>query len=51
MRDEWLAEADPGRALRTFIDPAQTLRDLAPVFKQTESKMEGLFWGSRYARP
>jgi hypothetical protein len=51
MREEWLAEEDPARAIRSFVDPARTLREVAPDFKRYESKMEALFWSSRYARP
>jgi hypothetical protein len=51
MREEWLAEEDPARAMRAFLDPARTLREVAPDFKRYEAKMEALFWSSRYARP
>ena len=43
MREEWLAEEDLARAIRSFVDPARTLREVAPDFKRYESKMEALF--------
>jgi hypothetical protein len=51
MRQEWMAEEDPLRAARLFLDPAQALKDLAPLYKKQEARMEDLFWGSRFARP
>ncbi len=50
MRDEWVAEEDPARLARLFLDPQGALRDLAPAFKREEAGMEAAFWGSRYAR-
>jgi hypothetical protein len=51
MRQEWLADENPRRAVQLLLDPGQLLRDLAPEFKRQEAHMEALFWGSRYARP
>jgi hypothetical protein len=51
MREEWLAEEDAARAGRMLLDPAGTLRELAPAFKRQEAGMEAAFWGSRYAKP
>jgi len=50
MREEWLKEENPELAARMVFDPAESLRDLAPRFKQTEAGMEKVFWSSRYAR-
>lgn len=51
MRDEWLAEEDPMRALLMLARPEDSLRRLAPGFKAQEAGMERAFWSSRYARP
>jgi hypothetical protein len=51
MREEWLAEEDSARAGALLVDPARTLRALAPGFKRQEAAMEAAFWGSRYERP
>ena len=50
MRDTWLAEEDPARLAKLFLDPRTALREMAPAFKRVEPEMEALFWGSRYAR-
>ena len=50
MRDEWLRDENPLRAAQLILNPDQLLRDMAPEFKRQESRMESLFWGSRYAR-
>jgi hypothetical protein len=50
MRDEWLSEENPARALQLMVNPEQLLRDVAPEFKKQEAGMEALFWASRYAR-
>jgi hypothetical protein len=49
IRDEWLAEENPLKAVMMFLNPEKTLRDLAPEFKLIETEMEKLFWGSKYA--
>ena len=49
MRDEWLAEENPGMAAAMFLDPAGMMRRLAPEFKRVEPDMETMFWNSRYA--
>jgi hypothetical protein len=51
MRGEWLREEQPLSALRMLLDPAQMLKDLAPIYKQLEPNAEAVFWRSRYARP
>jgi hypothetical protein len=51
MRKEWMREERPLSALRMFADPAQMLKDLAPVYKKLEPDAEAVFWRSRYARP
>lgn len=48
MRQEWLAETDVARAAGMFLDPAGALKRLAPRFKQIESRMDSLFWRSKY---
>jgi hypothetical protein len=48
MRSEWLAEEDPLRAAAFFLDPAGSLRRLAPDFKRVETKLEAAFWSSKY---
>lgn len=50
MRREWMAEEDPAMAALVLLDPDRALRRLAPDFKRVESRMERLFWESRYAR-
>ena len=51
MREEWLAEEDPARAMMMFLRPGEALRVLAPAFKAREPQMEAAFWRSRYVRP
>jgi hypothetical protein len=51
MREEWLAEENPMRAARLFLDPAGAMRAMAPEFKRREAQMEAAFWGSKYVRP
>ena len=51
IRDEWLAEEDPVRAMSLLVRPEDALRRLAPGFKAQEAGMERAFWSSRYARP
>lgn len=50
MREEWLAEENPIRAAALFVDPARSMRTMAPEFKRREAEMEAAFWGSRYVR-
>jgi hypothetical protein len=49
MREEWLAEENPGLAALLLGRPDLALRMLAPAFKEMEPDMESQFWGSRYA--
>ena len=51
MREEWLAEENPARAMMMFLQPNEALRALAPEFKARERDMEAAFWRSRYVRP
>jgi hypothetical protein len=48
MRAEWLAEENNLRAARMFLDPAGSLRAMAPEYKRIEPEMERIFWSSRY---
>lgn len=48
MRKEWLAEEDPASAAALFLDPAGSLRRLAPEFKRAEPGLETAFWRSKY---
>lgn len=50
IREAWLAEENAERLMRMFLDPAGSLREMAPEFKRLEPEMERSFWGSRYAR-
>lgn len=50
MREEWLAEENPLMAAMIVADPARALRKLAPAYKRGESRMEELFWESRFNR-
>jgi len=49
MRQEWMADENPLRALQMVADPRGALRSLAPGFKRLEADMEAAFWRSRYA--
>ena len=49
MRTEWLAEENPLRAAALFLDPAGSLRRLAPEFKRVEPQLEAAFWRSKFA--
>ncbi|HUF54552.1 MAG TPA: hypothetical protein VMR52_12385 [Dehalococcoidia bacterium] len=49
MREEWVAEEDPARAAAFFLDPAGSLRRLAPEFKKVEAQLDSAFWRSKYA--
>lgn len=51
MRAQWLAEENGLRAAQMFLDPAGSLRAMAPEYKRVEPDMERLFWSSRYAAP
>ncbi len=48
MRDEWIAEENASMAAMMLTDPARALRFLAPAYKSRESRMEQLFWSSRF---
>jgi hypothetical protein len=50
MREEWLTEENPARAMMMFLQPSEALRALAPEFKAREADMEAAFWRSRYVR-
>jgi hypothetical protein len=51
MRQEWMAEEDKLAAMRLFLDPAGSLRALAPEFKREEPSLEAAFWSSKYVTP
>ena len=51
MRAQWIAEENSIRAAQMFLDPAGSLRAMAPEYKRVEPDMERLFWSSRYAAP
>lgn len=51
MRDDWVAEENPLKAAALFLDPAGSLRRLAPAFKREEPSLEASFWSSRYVTP
>jgi hypothetical protein len=51
MRQEWMAEENPQKAMLMFTHPDEAMRMLAPEFKKVEPVIEANFWGSRYARP
>jgi hypothetical protein len=44
VRDEWLAEEDPGRVAALFMNPRGMLRTMAPAFKRQEAEQEAKFW-------
>lgn len=48
QRAEWISEQDPVMAAMVLAAPAELLRRLAPAYKRGESRMEELFWASRY---
>jgi len=50
MREEWLAEEDPAKAIALLLAPDAALRTLAPAYARIEASMDSLFWSSRYAR-
>lgn len=51
MRQEWMAEENKLAAMRLFLDPAGSLRSLAPQFKRVEPGLEAAFWSSKYVTP
>jgi hypothetical protein len=51
MRQTWLREEAPLRALHFLLAPAEVLRELAPAYKRFEPEAEAAFWRSRYAHP
>ncbi|MFB6372305.1 MAG: hypothetical protein ABEN55_04180, partial [Bradymonadaceae bacterium] len=48
MRQSWLEEKNPARALEMILWPSRALRTLAPAFKEREPEIEQMFWESRY---
>jgi len=48
MRQTWLEEKHPKRALEMLMWPSRALRTLAPEFKEREPEIEQMFWESRY---
>ncbi len=51
MRNEWLAEENPGKVYQMLFNPKQYYKDLAPQFKKVEAEMEETFWSSKYVYP
>jgi hypothetical protein len=51
MRNEWLAEENPGKVYQMLFNPKQYYKDLAPQFKNVEAEMEETFWSSKYVYP
>ncbi len=51
MRNEWLAEENPGKVYQMLFNPKQYYKDLAPRFKNVEAEMEETFWSSKYVYP
>jgi hypothetical protein len=51
MRQQWLAEEDPRRALQLLASPREALRALAPAYARGEAAREETFWNSRYGSP
>jgi hypothetical protein len=51
IRPEWLAEESSTEIWRSVLDPAGTLRRLAPKYKSLEGTMEETFWKSRFGGP
>lgn len=51
MRNEWLAEENPGKVYQMLFNPQQYYKDLAPQFKKVEAEMEETFWSSKYVYP
>jgi len=50
LRSVWMAEKNPRKARSMILNPGGFLRQLAPEFKKVESRMEEIFWESRYAK-
>ena len=51
IREEWLADENPGLTAMMLFNPERALRVLAPEFKKIEADMEEIFWSSRYEKP
>lgn len=51
IRQEWLAEENPGELAKLLFGTKTALKRLAPEFKKMEPGMEEAFWRSRYAKP
>jgi len=51
IREQWLASADPGRAMLLGMRPREALRVLAPEYVRAEAAFERSFWGNRHAGP
>jgi len=50
MRESWMKEKNLRMAKLMFTNPAKFLRKMAPEYKKIESRMEDIFWRSRYAK-
>ena len=51
MREEWIAEENSEKVMQFLLNPAEYLKDLAPLFKEHEATMEESFWSSKYVLP
>ncbi|MBI4538086.1 MAG: hypothetical protein HY704_01080 [Gemmatimonadetes bacterium] len=51
MRDDWLAQEEPARAVMMIASPRRALRAMAPDYKRIEAQLEAQFWRNRYAGP
>ena len=51
IRQQWLAEENPGRAFGLLMSPHDALRALAPEYARGEAAREETFWNSRYGSP
>lgn len=51
IRKELTGKEDDAALMAFFLDPASTLRRLAPRYKQVERRMDRIFWNSRLKLP
>jgi hypothetical protein len=47
MQKGWLGEASEDRLIDLMVNPEQTLKDLAPAYKQVEPFIDQEFWNTR----
>lgn len=48
MREEWLKEENINNVKKAMLFPSSYLKKTAPYFKIHETKMESIFWDSKY---